>query len=100
MVGNMTTAVNNTTGLPVAGKLEKDAPTSASSSQTSLEQAGAGKRGTTWAAGGLKSDNYRPVKSYEGLHRYDPDFEWEPEEEKKVVRKVWSLLQYYYRQPH
>ncbi|KAJ4353123.1 hypothetical protein N0V95_003657 [Ascochyta clinopodiicola] len=88
MVSNVTTALNNATGLPVAGKLETDAHTSASSSQTSIEQAGAGKRGTTWAASGLKSDHYRPVDSYEGLHRYDPDFEWEPEEERKIIRKI------------
>lgn len=88
MASNVTTALNNTTGLPVAGKLEADAPISASSSQTSLEQAGVGKRGTTWAANGLKVAHYRPVDSYEGLHRYDPDFEWEPEEERKVIRKV------------
>jgi hypothetical protein len=90
MASNVTTALNSTTGLPVAGKLEFDAPTSASSSQTSLEQPGAGKRGTTWATTGLGSDHYRPVDTYEGLHRYDPDFEWEPEEERKVVRKVDS----------
>ncbi|KAL1600959.1 hypothetical protein SLS59_005624 [Nothophoma quercina] len=88
MASNVTTALNNTTGLPSAGKLETDIPSSASSSQTSLGQAGNGKRGTTWAASGLKTAHYRPVDSYEGLHRYDPDFDWEPEEEKKVVRKI------------
>ena len=31
---------------------------------------------------------YKPVESYEGRHRYDPYFEWEPHEEKKVVRRV------------
>lgn len=93
MVSNVTTALNNTTGLPVAGKLESDTPTSASSSRISLEQAGADKRGTTWAASGLKTNHYRPVDSYEGLHRYDPDFEWEPEEEKRVIRKVQDSLQ-------
>ena len=92
MASNVTTALNNTTGLPSAGKLETDIPSSASSSQTSLGQAGNGKRGTTWAASGLKTAHYRPVDSYEGLHRYDPDFDWEPEEEKKVVRKVYKIL--------
>lgn len=33
---------------------------------------------------------YKPIESYEGRHRYDPDFRWEPEEEKAVVRKVGS----------
>lgn len=31
---------------------------------------------------------YRPVEGYEGIHRWDPDFEWEPSEEKRVVKKV------------
>lgn len=31
---------------------------------------------------------YTPIDDYEGKHRYDPKFEWEPKEEKKLVRKV------------
>lgn len=31
---------------------------------------------------------YKPIDSYEGRHRYDPQFEWEAAEEKRVVRKV------------
>ena len=31
---------------------------------------------------------YKPVESYEGRHRFDPNFQWEPAAEKKVVRKV------------
>lgn len=31
---------------------------------------------------------YTPIEDYEGKHRYDPTFEWEPKEEKKLVRKV------------
>ena len=31
---------------------------------------------------------YTPIDTYEGKHRYDPTFEWEPKEEKKLVRKV------------
>lgn len=31
---------------------------------------------------------YKPIDTYEGIHRWDPDFEWSPEEEKKIVRKV------------
>lgn len=30
----------------------------------------------------------RPIDSYEGIHRYDPEFEWTAAEEKRVVRKV------------
>jgi hypothetical protein len=32
--------------------------------------------------------HYRPIDSYEGIHRWDPEFEWTEEEEKKIVRKV------------
>ena len=31
---------------------------------------------------------YKPIESYEGIHRWDPEFEWEEWEEKKIVRKV------------
>lgn len=31
---------------------------------------------------------YKPTADYEGLHRYDPEFSWEPQEERKLVRKV------------
>lgn len=31
---------------------------------------------------------YKPIDSYEGAHRYDPKFEWEAQEEKKLVRKI------------
>lgn len=34
--------------------------------------------------------HYRPVEQYEGIHRYDPKFEWKPKEERKLVRKVRS----------
>ena len=33
-------------------------------------------------------DFYKPIESYEGFHRYDPNFQWEAKEEKKLVRKV------------
>lgn len=35
---------------------------------------------------------YKPVDSYEGAHRYDPNFEWEPQEERRVVRKVYTVV--------
>ena len=41
----------------------------------------------TYDAGGDERF-YRPIDTYEGRHRYDPDFQWRPEEEKKLVRKV------------
>ncbi|KAL6239646.1 hypothetical protein BDW75DRAFT_249733 [Aspergillus navahoensis] len=31
---------------------------------------------------------YKPIDSYEGLHRWDPDFEWTDEEERRIVRKI------------
>ena len=34
------------------------------------------------------SSYYAPIDDYEGRHRYDPKFEWEPHEERKLVRKV------------
>ncbi|KAJ5639708.1 uncharacterized protein N7484_007570 [Penicillium longicatenatum] len=35
---------------------------------------------------------YKPIESYEGYHRWDPEFEWTEEEEKAVVRKIdWRI---------
>ncbi|EED12304.1 transporter, putative [Talaromyces stipitatus ATCC 10500] len=31
---------------------------------------------------------YKPIDTYEGIHRWDPEFEWEEWEEKKLVRKI------------
>ena len=31
---------------------------------------------------------YKPIESYEGYHRWDPDFEWDPKEERQLVRKL------------
>lgn len=33
---------------------------------------------------------YKPIPTYEGIHRWDPDFEWEEHEEKKIVRQVFA----------
>ncbi|KAL1297930.1 hypothetical protein AAFC00_006443 [Neodothiora populina] len=44
---------------------------------------------------------FRPVETYEGIHRFDPSFEWEPQEEKKLVRKIdyricsWVCLMFF-----
>jgi hypothetical protein len=35
---------------------------------------------------------YRPIDSYEGIHRWDPEFKWSAEEEKKILRKVGYVL--------
>ena len=46
----------------------------------------------TFANSGLSDgDYYNPIDSYEGRHRWDPQFQWEPKEEKRVVRKVCYL---------
>ena len=37
---------------------------------------------------------YTPIENYEGNHRYDPNFEWEPKEEKKLVRKVRTIIKH------
>ncbi|KAJ6115009.1 hypothetical protein N7486_000787 [Penicillium sp. IBT 16267x] len=35
---------------------------------------------------------YKPIESYEGYHRWDPEFEWTEEEEKAIVRKIdWRV---------
>ena len=47
------------------------------------------KVGTTFISSGIDDEYYKPIARYEGIHRYDPKFDWEPEEEKKVVRKVY-----------
>ncbi|KAI4159514.1 MAG: hypothetical protein LQ342_006515 [Letrouitia transgressa] len=31
---------------------------------------------------------YTPIAKYEGRHRYDPKFEWEPKEERRLIRKL------------
>ncbi|KAJ5087567.1 hypothetical protein N7456_011183 [Penicillium angulare] len=31
---------------------------------------------------------YRPIDGYEGLHRWDPDFQWTEQEEKRIVRMI------------
>lgn len=31
---------------------------------------------------------YRPISTYEGIHRWDPYFQWEESEEKSLIRKV------------
>ncbi|KAJ5288524.1 transporter [Penicillium angulare] len=35
---------------------------------------------------------YKPIESYEGYHRWDPEFQWTEEEEKAVVKKIdWRV---------
>lgn len=34
---------------------------------------------------------YKPIEAYEGRHRYDPKFEWDNKEERRIVRKVSGI---------
>ena len=36
----------------------------------------------------LGEDTYTPIDKYEGRHRWDPQFQWDPTEEKRLVRKI------------
>lgn len=44
---------------------------------------------------------YKPIDAYEGRHRYDPDFSWTKNEEKRLVRKLdwkictWACLMFF-----
>ena len=38
------------------------------------------------------SSFYTPIERYEGKHRYDPNFEWEPKEERRLIRKVKLVI--------
>lgn len=70
---------------------------SASTSETNIPRyntTGKNRDGVTFAGRDLGSDHYEPIDSYEGKHRYDPNFDWEPEEERRVVRKVWEPRPY------
>jgi hypothetical protein len=70
-------------------KVNSAVATSASNSESETHQEHSKENyGSTFASGGLAKDHYKPVQTYEGIHRYDPDFEWELAEEKRVVRKV------------
>ena len=82
---------NSNGDLPALGKSELDVTGSASNSDSEVYNSGIktqGKDGLTFVSEGLAKKHYSPVETYEGIHRYDPDFEWEPAEEKRVVRKV------------
>ena len=35
---------------------------------------------------------YAPIEAFEGRHRYDTEFHWEAQEEKRLVRKVSRCL--------
>jgi hypothetical protein len=64
-----------------AASFTKKEPGALESEVTSL------KAGQAFESTGLE-EYYKPIASYEGIHRFDPDFKWEPEEERKIVRTV------------
>lgn len=74
--------------LPDVSKSKSDFDLSGSASASEAEFRATGRDGVTFDSAGLKARQYRPIETYEGIHRFDPDFDWEPEEERKVVRKV------------
>lgn len=83
-------STNHSGDSPVDGKSDFEVSgSSAGNSDTEVHKSGGnGKNYLTFAAAGVSGDHYRPVETYEGIHRYDPDFRWEPAEEKRVLRKV------------
>lgn len=44
---------------------------------------------------------YKPIDSFEGVHRFDPQFQWDKKEEKRLVRKIdikictWACLMFF-----
>ncbi|KAF2711957.1 MFS general substrate transporter [Pleomassaria siparia CBS 279.74] len=85
---------------PLQSKSDYDAK-SGNTSDNETQVLATGNNGVTFASAGLKARQNRPVDSYEGIHRFDPDFEWEPEEEKRIVRKIdkrictWVCLMFF-----
>lgn len=67
----------------------KDAVETSTSSKPSSVRLG-DSEGGVWASGGA-IDNYKPIPEYEGAHRYDPTFEWDENEEKRLVRRVRNI---------
>ncbi|MCJ1330870.1 hypothetical protein MMC10_007557 [Thelotrema lepadinum] len=62
----------------------------ASSDEISLE-AKPQRDGETFAQGG-QTRFYKPIDTYEGIHRLDPNAEWTEKEEKLIVRKLdWKI---------
>jgi hypothetical protein len=88
MASNSKLSLENAGIAPVSSK-EIDLTGSGSGSEIESRKDGKGYReGATFVTQGLNQNSYKPVSSYEGAHRYDVDFQWEPEEERKVIRKV------------
>ncbi|KAL4909347.1 hypothetical protein BDW74DRAFT_187519 [Aspergillus multicolor] len=74
--------------LPIStGEVEADSRGVSETDDSDKEQGRSGfQKGTFTATEDPRF--YKPIDTYEGLHRWDPDFEWTEEEEKKIVRKI------------
>lgn len=57
------------------------------------------KQGGPFVDANLDQRRWKPLDSYEGSHRFDPDFEWDQAEEKKLVRKVRAFRANSVRRP-
>ena len=67
-------------------ELSADSPASTSPASSGAELLATSARGVFDASG--VEQFYKPIDTYEGIHRYDPDFQWDAKEEKRVVRKL------------
>jgi len=65
---------------------------SASSSDTALNVS---LDHNVYETDGVK-DVYKPIEGYEGTHRFDPSFQWDPQEEKRLVRTVSVFSFHFY----
>lgn len=74
-----------------SSEIEKDGPALAKRDHNSLEaELPEYTPGSAFETAGLET-HYEPIDSYEGKHRYDPEYKWLEEDEKKVVRKVCDI---------
>lgn len=69
-------------------EVAKDAAETTSYSKTDSLRVGESEGGVIATGGNL--DSYRPIDAYEGAHRFDPLYQWTENEEKRLVRRVWS----------
>ncbi|KAF2760494.1 MFS general substrate transporter [Pseudovirgaria hyperparasitica] len=84
--------------MPLPGGQVKDAARYSSEEEPQRDRVGG--EGDTFVSTGF--DVYhKPIESYEGYHRYDPDFQWTEKEERKIVRKIdyricsWVCLMFF-----
>ncbi|KAL4966721.1 major facilitator superfamily domain-containing protein [Aspergillus stella-maris] len=82
-------AVDDIKTAPIAtGEVEADSRAVSDTDDSDKENLGrAGFKNSTFSA---TEDPrfYRPIDSYEGIHRWDPYFDWTEEEERKIVKKI------------